>query len=89
MIFKVYILVKLIVNCKFEGFKIMFDEEVVKNGKLYNMFVFQYEGKLYKVDYLDMYWCFYSVGLMGVEGIKIDCLEVKFVEKIIIVYEEI
>ncbi|CSB75660.1 Uncharacterised protein [Vibrio cholerae] len=89
MIFKVHTLVKLIVNRKLEGFKIMSDEEAVKNGKPYNTLVFQYEGKLYKVDYLDMYWRSYSVGLMGAEGKKIDCPEVKLVEKTIIVYEEI
>ncbi|ADV86601.1 hypothetical protein LIX82_002748 [Vibrio parahaemolyticus] len=89
MIFKVHTLVKLIVNRKLEGFKILSDEEAVKNGKPYNTLVFQYEGKRYKVDYKDMYWRSYTVGLMGAEGTTIDCPEVKPVEKTIIVYEEV
>ncbi|HAT8542846.1 hypothetical protein [Vibrio vulnificus] len=89
MIFKVHTLVKLIVNRKLEGFNIIADEEAVKNGKAYNTLVFQYDDKLYKVEYKDMYWRSYTVGLMGADGTTIDCPEVKPVEKKIIVYEEV
>ncbi|EIO4603223.1 hypothetical protein LQM14_002476 [Vibrio parahaemolyticus] len=86
MIFKVHTLVKLIVNRKLDGFKIISDEEHVKDGKAFNTLVFKYEDKLYKVDYKDMYWRSYSVGLLGAEGTKIDCPVVYPTERTEIVY---
>lgn len=86
MIFKVHTLVKLIVNRKLEGFKILSDEERVKSGKVFNVLVFKYEGKLYRVEYQDVYWRSYTVGILGAEGTKVECPIVYPTERTEIIY---
>ncbi|HHC6468735.1 TPA: hypothetical protein ACN359_002090 [Vibrio parahaemolyticus] len=88
MQFSIHLLTKLILERKLEGFQIVEETEVAKGGKSFTRMVFEYSGSLYSVCYQDIYWRTQGVGILGAEGTKVHCPQVRPVEKTITVYEE-
>ncbi|KAB0285452.1 hypothetical protein F2P58_23345 [Vibrio fortis] len=80
-VFSETLLMKLALNGKAEGLRLVHEEKRPDKGEDVTEAIFEFEGKLFSMLYKDVYWRTHNVAILDASGGDVECAEVKAVKE--------